>query len=145
MSRKSIVACRHILTRVKQDSNFAWHMANTESLRLVVDAVADDSEFNCEKLRKLTDERIQELLKNEPAELPELRKRVEELEKELAALRGEDDSVGEVPEDSFGTRACNSIEELLQFCRIRGVSPTVEAVEAALNAKPLHTSLQEMP
>lgn len=128
----AIKACRHILNRVTDDSDFAWYMLHTEGLRKCVDAFALWYKRDPDELHKtITDAGTEAIRKRIP--------RVKVLEAEIDSLRDagcksddEDDWHFEIKALRFSSQSVANVEDLLHYCRMRGERPTVEAIEAAL-------------
>jgi len=146
MTDKAIKACCHILRRMQSDSDFAWHMLGTESAHLCIKAVAESQKEDAEKLKERIESaaiaRVQEVL----PQIKELQAERDDLLAKIKVLKGEatdeppDFEDGEDDEDDFDDdceAGCYCIHgttmlDLLNYCRLRGERPSVEAVEAAL-------------
>lgn len=132
----ALYACRYVLERMRHDPNLAYYMLGTQSLELLVEAVAIADECSTDRVRK----RARDSLTNQPA-------RVQELRDEINALKDDVDRLNSAVDDaeySVPRAAQLLLEPLLQWCQIQGVDPTVEAVREAMADKSLEASLQKM-
>lgn len=130
-------AVAHILRRVQKDPNLAWHMVGTESLRLCMDSYADDKGLNAEEFRKTIEANIRTMQKKQTSRIQELQKDIDHLQDELTSTEV---SAEETQRES--DKLWNSLDDLLNYCQLRGESPSIDAIRMAMNGKSLAHCLQ---
>lgn len=145
-------ACRHVLARMRNDSNFAWHMLNTESLRLCVAAVAEADGVHTEQLASEIDTVAGRLMQRQRPKVLDLQDEIDELSDQLVDAEwraDEHEGQAERLQDELKPLAIcrqvrSSLADLILHCQMTGRQPTVEALERIHSGQHLEYALMEM-
>jgi hypothetical protein len=157
----AIVAVRHILRRVTTDTDFAWHMLMTESLRLCCIAECESRKLELEEFCLKMDNAAQDCMIKRMPRITELEAMRDALMAQVATLKEErDDAIDELNDADDGNDdqeddetedavlddmiGISGLEDLLNYCRLRNERPTVEAVEAAMRGEGIARCLSLM-
>ncbi len=128
-------AINHILRRCQTDPDFAWHMMGTESFRLCCIAAAEATGRDESELRAAVEVNVVKMQKKKKT-------RIEQLEREIARLSAMNDSASDSADSVV--EPLNSISDLINYCRLRSETPTLDALESALDGKSLALCLGEL-
>lgn len=126
---KAIAACRHIVDRVRNDSDFAWYMIHTEGLRKCLEAIAHQDQQSVVKLQQSVMQDAQNAMREN---IP----RVKQLEQQVTEA-----PTGPTEPPSGILKGVARLEELLHYCNLRGEQPTVESIRAAMSGRSFSTCL----
>lgn len=136
-------AINHILRRCQTDPDFAWHMMGTESFALCCEAHAQYLGRDVFEVRGKIEANVAAMQKNRKC-------RIEQLEAELQLLKdAASRNTATVTDDRNKdlrslAEPLNAIRDLIGYCRLRSETPTLDALEAAMEGKSLALCLGEL-
>mgnify|MGYP000432076145 CR=1 FL=1 len=139
----AIDAVNHILRRCQTDPDFAWHMMGTESFSLCCLAAAEYASRDASELRASIEANVATMQKAQKSEIEQLRVELQLLQD--AADENKETVTSIVNENLRSlSEPLHAIRDLVNFCRLRGEPPTLEALEAAIEGKSLALCLGKL-
>ncbi len=138
----AIKAIAHVLRRVQQDPDLAWHMVGTESLALCMQAIAEHQQREADEVRSEIESAIVAMQKQKLSRVEEQQNTILQLNNTLALIVNRPEIFADDEDDD--PQCESSLEDLLQYCRLRNERPTIEAVEAAMRGRKLAHCLQQL-
>jgi septal ring factor EnvC (AmiA/AmiB activator) len=149
----AIEAIRHILHRVQDDPDFAWHMVGTESLSRCVTAYAVHLGIDPDRMRSDLESNIAAMQTQKKTRIQSLEEQIDSLETQIDSLEETADEAEQSSSDlihaasrvlSRALTQLASVKDLVQYCTFRNAPLSVAAVELALGGHSLGRCLQEL-
>lgn len=137
---ESLHACRYLLARMSANSDYAWHMLDTEALRLCVAAVAAADGVDVDVLADEVSARACRQIQHEKPKIEQLRAKLEDMQDDID-LKELDAKLSEPSGDELRLWA---VEDLLNHCQLTGRQPTVDALAKAVAGASLDAAIVEL-
>lgn len=139
-------AILHMIIRVQEDPDFAWHMMGTESWSRCLTAYAEHTGMDEEKVRQDLEAKIGAMQKKKKTRIAQLEEQIELLEdSEAETEQASADLIRQASKElDRALQELRCVKDLVQYCTFRNAPLSVAAVELALQGKSLGRCLHEL-